>query len=227
MDAIGPSARSPQELATQLAEPLPDVHRALVRLVETGLAEAHDGRVWLTEAGRLLLTAAPGQRGAAAVSDDVSDTVVDLVDVARSFGSSWEAHAARASAERKVATGALLASDADRERAVQQLEDAFAQGRLASAELDERTGRALVARTRGDLDAALDGLGGLTDPVARHPVRAVVFWVATVLFSPFVLVSGLFAAFGNDIESHFIGLVFLAIAAAPLYGLWRWSRPRG
>jgi hypothetical protein len=213
LDAIGHSARTPQELATQLDEPLPDVHRALVGLVEAGMAEAHDGRVWLTEAGRLLLTAQ------ASPSDD-------LVDVARALGTSWAAHAAHASAERKLATDALLASDEDRDRAVQQLAEAFSQGRLAAAELDERTGRALAARTHGDLDAALAGLGGLSHPVARHPVRSVVFWVATVLLSPLVLVSGLFALFGSDLGDHIAGLVFLAIAAMPLYGLWRWSRPR-
>ncbi|WP_167880529.1 DUF1707 SHOCT-like domain-containing protein [Nocardioides guangzhouensis] len=127
-------------------------------------------------------------------------------------------------AERRAAAQALLASDADRDRAVEQLADAFSQGRITSAELGDRTGRALAARTHGDLDDVLDGLGGLTLPAGRHPVRTVLFWVATVLLSPFVLLGTLLALFGTDVGDHVGGLVFVALTGAPLFGLWRWSR---
>jgi hypothetical protein len=45
----------------------------------------------------------------------------------------------------------LRASDADRDRVVATLSENFQAGRLTSEELDERTGRALAARTMGEL----------------------------------------------------------------------------
>ena len=47
----------------------------------------------------------------------------------------------------------LRASHADREQVVETLKDAFVHGLLTRDELGERTGRALVARTRADLAA--------------------------------------------------------------------------
>ena len=49
----------------------------------------------------------------------------------------------------------MLASDADRDTAVQILTVAFSDGRLSSSELEDRTGRTLAARTHGELDAVL------------------------------------------------------------------------
>jgi Domain of unknown function (DUF1707)/2TM domain len=45
----------------------------------------------------------------------------------------------------------IRVSDAERERAVEALRDHYADGRLTSEELEERTGRAYRAVTRGDL----------------------------------------------------------------------------
>lgn len=227
LDTIGQGARTSGELAVQLDEQLSDVHDALVRLVEAGLAEAENGEVWLTDAGRQASATPPaptqptrpGPSGAA-------DAIGGLVDVAHAVGSTWVARAAQASAEREAAADALLASDADRDRAVHQLADAFSQGRLVSAELEERTGRALAARTHGELDEALAGLGGLSHPARRRPVRTALFWAATVLLSPFLLLGTLFVLFGVDLDDHVAGLVFLVLTAPPLFGLWRWSRPR-
>jgi hypothetical protein len=52
----------------------------------------------------------------------------------------------------------LLASDAEREHALVRLRDASAEGRLTLDELVERTGRALAARTWGDLEQVTAGL---------------------------------------------------------------------
>ncbi|WP_335978275.1 DUF1707 and DUF4190 domain-containing protein [Streptomyces sp. CA2R106] len=46
----------------------------------------------------------------------------------------------------------MLASDGDRERAVDILKEAYTQGRLRPEEYDERVGRAYQARTYDDLD---------------------------------------------------------------------------
>ncbi len=52
----------------------------------------------------------------------------------------------------------LLVSDEQRERAVDWLQRAYAEGRLTEAELDQRLDQALAARTRKDLNLAFYGL---------------------------------------------------------------------
>lgn len=52
---------------------------------------------------------------------------------------------------RRYAAGNLRVSDADRDQALAELSAHFEAGRLTSAEFDERTGRALSARTGSDL----------------------------------------------------------------------------
>ena len=48
-------------------------------------------------------------------------------------------------------SGALRVSDADRDRAIAELSEHFQAGRLTAEELEDRTGRALQARTAGEL----------------------------------------------------------------------------
>jgi hypothetical protein len=62
------------------------------------------------------------------------------------------------------AAPAIRASDRERDAAVQQLQAAFAEGRLDDQEFDQRMRAALVARTRAELDGVLADLprsGGL------------------------------------------------------------------
>jgi hypothetical protein len=61
----------------------------------------------------------------------------------------------------------LRASDADRDAVLAQLSENFQAGRLTSDEFDDRSGRALSARTVGELDALLTDLPAtpLTGPV--------------------------------------------------------------
>jgi hypothetical protein len=54
--------------------------------------------------------------------------------------------------------GDLRVSDADRDRAIAELSEHFQAGRLTVDELDERTGRALAARTTADLAALFTDL---------------------------------------------------------------------
>ena len=58
----------------------------------------------------------------------------------------WYAARERVEAQRD----ALLASDAERDQVCALLSGAFSEGRLTSVELEERTSRALSARTRGE-----------------------------------------------------------------------------
>lgn len=62
----------------------------------------------------------------------------------------------------------LRVSDADRDAAVSELGEHFQEGRLDGDELDDRTGRALRARTGNDLDELLADLPRVTAP-ARTP----------------------------------------------------------
>jgi DUF1707 SHOCT-like domain len=55
------------------------------------------------------------------------------------------------SATRDYPPGDLRVSDADRDRAVAELSEHFEAGRLSAEELDDRTGRALRARTEKEL----------------------------------------------------------------------------
>ena len=64
----------------------------------------------------------------------------------------------------------LRASDAERERTVEQLSDHALAGRLTVEELDERCERAYAARTRGELAALLGDLPGAGTAV-RAPAR--------------------------------------------------------
>jgi hypothetical protein len=65
----------------------------------------------------------------------------------------------------------MKASDADRDAVVAALSEHFQAGRLTSEELDERTGRALAARTLDELDGLTADLPSPRpagpDPAAR------------------------------------------------------------
>jgi hypothetical protein len=67
----------------------------------------------------------------------------------------------------------MLAAAADRERTVDVLKAAFAEGRLTKGEFDERTARVLAARTYADLHALVGDLpAGPGGPLAPAPYQA-------------------------------------------------------
>jgi hypothetical protein len=63
--------------------------------------------------------------------------------------------------------GSLRVSDADRDRALSELSEAFQAGRITAGEFDERSGQALSARTGRDLTALLADLS-LDRPAAKR-----------------------------------------------------------
>lgn len=153
----------------------------------------------------------------------------DLGDLGRVIENAWSATAERRAAhaaEEEAARDAVLASDADRDLATRQLADGFAKGRLTRVDFEARTTRALSARTHGELDDVLHGLGGLKRTSPSHPVRKVVFWVVTVLTSPFLLLGVLLFAFGSDLGDHVGGLIVLGILGPAMFFLRRWAWPR-
>jgi Flp pilus assembly protein TadB len=66
-------------------------------------------------------------------------------------------------------TPAMKASDADRDAVLAALSEHFQAGRLTQDELEDRTGRALAARTHGELDALMADLPGWRRPAAAPP----------------------------------------------------------
>jgi len=66
----------------------------------------------------------------------------------------------------------LKASDSDRDRVLDMLKAAFAQGRLTKDEFDARVGQTLVSRTWGDLIALTDDIPAWPIPrPVRRPAR--------------------------------------------------------
>ncbi len=63
----------------------------------------------------------------------------------------------------------MRASDTDRDEVVAALSEHFQAGRLTSDELDERTGRALAARTLGELGELMADLPALARAVQGPP----------------------------------------------------------
>jgi hypothetical protein len=66
---------------------------------------------------------------------------------------------------------AMRASDADRDAILSDLSEHFQAGRLTVEELDERTGRALAARTMGELGELVADLPGAGTPAAASPAE--------------------------------------------------------
>ena len=211
-------------IAERLGQSDETVRAAVVRLLRADLLQATADGVTLTPRGQLAAeNIQRSWRTPTAAGAPVP--VIDLDEVVRLVSAWWPDGAERAAAEKAQRRG-LLASDVDRDAAVQQLADAFAQGRLSSADLEQRSGSALAARTYGELDDVLQGLGGLQLRTERHPVRRAVFCVVAFLSSPFVMLGALFAAFGDDLGDHVFGLVLLVLLLPGLFGLWRWAWPR-
>jgi hypothetical protein len=67
-------------------------------------------------------------------------------------------------AARDYPAGSLRVSDADRDRALSELSEAFQAGRITADEFGQRSGQALAARTGEELTALLTDL-----PLGRVP----------------------------------------------------------
>jgi hypothetical protein len=140
----------------------------------------------------------------------------------------WYAARARVEAQRD----ARLVSDAERERVCELLNQAFSEGRLTSTDLDERTSRALAARTEGDLEDVLAGLvtPGSSTLWSPAPDRGILprltFWIVGLVTSPFVFVGAMLLLFGSGFGSKIFGIVMLTLFLPGLIALYRWAHPR-
>jgi hypothetical protein len=104
----------------------------------------------------------------------------------------------------------LLASDADRERALDLLKTAFVRGTLTKTGLDVRAGRVLTARTYADLAALTSGLAPAPPkatasakatakprPPGRRARRKVVAWSAAGVLLPAALAVAFLTSYGG------------------------------
>jgi hypothetical protein len=127
--------------------------------------------------------------------------------------SPWDPHAA--------AIGRLRASDADRDRAVDTLQAAYARGLLTRGELEDRTGRVRAARIYADLVAATAVPPERPPPARKHLGKAVAYGVGAIVVPPAV-----FAAF-LTYYGGFIILCLLACAGMVLSGALMAPYPPG
>ena len=209
-------------ISARVGHPVDAVRETVTRLARAGMVAVSGDVVAITEAGRLasthIETFLPPR-------DPNRPPTLDLNQISRFMQLVWSAGPGPAAVETKRRRHEnLLASHADRDRAVNQLSEAFAQGRLTSGEFEERTGRALTARTYGELDTVFEDLGGWRQPLVRaHPVRKVVFWFALVLAAPMVLLGVLLLLFGVESDDRVGGIFFLVLFLPGLVALGRWA----
>ena len=111
--------------------------------------------------------------------------------------------------QRRVA----LAGDLDRERATARLREGYARGQLTLDEYSRRTGRALSARSRWQLQRSLFGLSGppLVDSVrdSVHDLVLVVVTGAYVVFSLVLLAALALAVLINGVSLSALVVVVL------------------
>ncbi len=106
----------------------------------------------------------------------------------------------------------MKASDADRDAVVAALSEHFQAGRLTSEELEERTGRALTARTLGQLDELTVDLpaprsaagAGPTAPVA--PLRRPGYLPMVPLVIPLAVLAIVALTLGTSAGMHWWGI---------------------
>jgi hypothetical protein len=111
-----------------------------------------------------------------------------------------------------VSSPELRIADADRDRTVEHLRAAAAEGRLDPDELEERVSSALSARTQSDLDAVLADLPAPRVPEPR-PDRTLVLRERTAAFLvPNVVCIAVWAATGAG--SFWPGWVLLGTGIA-------------
>jgi Domain of unknown function (DUF1707) len=136
----------------------------------------------------------------------------------------------------------VLVGDPDRELATAALRRHFVAGRLSAAELSDRAELTLRARSRDDLDVALDGLPLVWEDlpagvhvaarrVSRFVRRVALFFALVGLWLMMSLALALtlgIALIAGAPPSTALGvyLVALALTGVASWGLWRHRAPR-
>ena len=131
-------------------------------------------------------------------------------------------------ATRDYPSGSLRVSDADRDRAIAELSEHYQAGRLTTEELEDRTGRALQARTSADLAALFSDLPRRQAPVTSAapstPASPGWSWPARLPVAP-VAVLGVVVVLAL-LSGHSFHLVWLPIVALVVIRLLAGGRGR-
>ena len=116
----------------------------------------------------------------------------------------------------------LRASDADRERVIDTLKDAFVQGMLAKDEFDVRAEQALTSRTYAELSAITHDIAAPQPPpkLARAPARKpvnkkTVAWTACAIVLPPALSAAFFTYYGGFLVLFLFAFIGLTVTTAP------------
>jgi len=106
------------------------------------------------------------------------------------FGPRWSAgRSGGRSGQGPVADPNMRVSDAERAEVADQLSKHYGDGRLDEAEFNERLGKAMGAKTRGDLAGLLDDLPRPQAPAAPVPKRPIGSRVLGLALAMFLLLS--------------------------------------
>lgn len=115
--------------------------------------------------------------------------------------------------------GRMRASDADRDRAIEALQAGYAQGLLTAADLDDRTGQVLAARTYAELTVATAVLATRPSPGAatgRRITPKLVAGGACAIVLPPVLVAAFLSFYGGFIILFLVACAGVFVSAAPM-----------
>jgi Flp pilus assembly protein TadB len=117
-------------------------------------------------------------------------------------------------------SGSLRVSDADRDRAIAELSEHYQAGRLTTEELEDRTGRALKARTAADLAGLFTDLPRKRQvpatPAASAPVSRGTSWPARVPMVPFAVLAVMVALVLLGALPHIAWVLVLAFVVVRL-----------
>ena len=118
----------------------------------------------------------------------------------------------------------LRAADADRERVAERLRKSHAEGRLDTAELQQRLERCYEAKTVGELDELVTDLPRETAPDERHSPRWLGpwRWRLTPLVAILTALIAVCAVTGHHVFWPLILVAFLAFKMS----WWRWRPSR-
>ena len=120
---------------------------------------------------------------------------------------------------RTVGPAGLRVSDAERDAVAAELGEHLKEGRLDTAEFDERVGQAVAAKTRGDLDRLLADLPR-PDPVPPPPARRRAGWPLPLVPVAFLVIFMTVASVAGHVHGAHAGW---AGGAHPGWPLWWFS----
>lgn len=235
LQAVDAGMTSVVGLAVALNTDVPSVRGALDTLVAGGLLslpDASNDEVALTAAGAKVIRT-PGAKqvetgrfGSTTVtsfrfSTSRSTPGDEWADAGRLVSEAWTTAQTARKTESSRRRGRLRVGDVERDTALQSLHHAFGDGRLSQEELDARTGTALRATTRAELDSVLHDLPTEQRPRSRHRgLQRTLAGVLAILCTPVLLLGALIATDRHS-QDNWVGVLIL-VAVVPLMGASAW-----